>query len=132
VIFTIFTLIFWDFTEFNEKLWDFTKVNKSYSIPQYFLGQITHFCSVSFNCDVLLGFCDFILWQWNFSVCYHTVLPLGNIGKYFAIVKQKVIFPISQILNWSFFVFNFFIFTNMHMSFNVTIKNKMFQKNYCV
>jgi hypothetical protein len=36
----------------------------------------------------------------NFSVCYRTVLPLGNIGKYFAIVTQKVIFPISQKLTW--------------------------------
>ncbi len=34
----------------------------------------------------------------NFSVCYRTVLPLGNIGKYFTIVKWKVIFPILQIL----------------------------------
>jgi hypothetical protein len=24
----------------------------------------------------------------NFSVCYRTVLPLDNIGKYFAIVKR--------------------------------------------
>ncbi len=35
----------------------------------------------------------------NFSVCYCTVSPLDNIGKYFAIVKRLVIFPISQILN---------------------------------
>jgi len=35
----------------------------------------------------------------NFSVCYCTVSPLGDIGKYFAIVKWKVIFPILQILN---------------------------------
>jgi hypothetical protein len=34
----------------------------------------------------------------KFSVCYHTVSPLGDIGKYFTIVKRKVIFPISQIL----------------------------------
>jgi hypothetical protein len=34
----------------------------------------------------------------NFSVCYCTVSPLCNIGKYFAIIKRKVIFPISQIL----------------------------------
>jgi hypothetical protein len=36
--------------------------------------------------------------QQKFSVCYHTVSPLGDIGKYFTIVKQEVIFPISQIL----------------------------------
>ncbi len=35
----------------------------------------------------------------NFSVCYCTVLPLDNIGKCFNIIKQKVIFSISQILN---------------------------------
>jgi hypothetical protein len=34
----------------------------------------------------------------NCSVCYRTVLSLGNIGKYFDIIKQKVIFPISQLL----------------------------------
>ncbi len=34
----------------------------------------------------------------NFPVCYRTVLCLDNIGKYFGIVKWKVIFPISQIL----------------------------------
>jgi hypothetical protein len=36
--------------------------------------------------------------QQNFSVCYRTISPLGNIGKYFAIIKRKVIFPILQIL----------------------------------
>jgi len=41
----------------------------------------------------IILYCD----EWNFSVCYCTVLPLGNIGKYFAIIKQKVIFPILQI-----------------------------------
>jgi hypothetical protein len=45
----------------------------------------------------------------NFSVCYHTVLPLDNIGKYFAIVKQKVIFPISQILICEHFSFCFVV-----------------------
>jgi hypothetical protein len=29
------------------------KVNKSYNIPQNFLGKITHFCSLLFICDVL-------------------------------------------------------------------------------
>jgi len=42
----------------------------------------------------------------NFSVCYHTILPLGDIGKYFAIVKRKVISPISQILNCCFLHFS--------------------------
>jgi hypothetical protein len=39
-------------------------------------------------------YCD----KQNFSVCYCTVLPLGDIGKYFAIVKQKVIRQLLQIL----------------------------------
>ncbi len=34
----------------------------------------------------------------NSNVCYCTISPLGNICKYFTIVKWKVIFPISQIL----------------------------------
>jgi hypothetical protein len=34
----------------------------------------------------------------NFSDCYCNILPLGNIGKYFAIVKRKEICQISQIL----------------------------------
>ncbi len=72
-----------------EILWKFAKVNESYNIPHYFLGQITHFRSVSFNCNELLAFRD----KQNFSVCYHTILPLG-----ITIVKRKVIFPISQIL----------------------------------
>jgi hypothetical protein len=29
------------------------QVNKSYDIPQYFLGKITHFCSLLFICNVL-------------------------------------------------------------------------------
>jgi hypothetical protein len=49
-----------------EILQKFTKVNESYDIPQYFLGQITHFCSILFNCDVPLAFHDFVLWQMKF------------------------------------------------------------------
>jgi hypothetical protein len=30
----------------------------------------------------------------NFSVCYHTILPLGNTGKNSAIVKRKVILTV--------------------------------------
>ncbi len=53
---------------FNEKLWDFMKVYKSYNIPRYFFGQITYFCSVSFNCDVLLAFRNFVL-RWTKFFC---------------------------------------------------------------
>jgi len=35
----------------------------------------------------------------NFSVCYWPISPLGDIGKYFTIIKQKEIFPISQVPN---------------------------------
>ena len=37
--------------------------------------------------------------KWNFSVCCCTILPLGDIGKYFTIIKWKVICQILQILN---------------------------------
>ncbi len=49
------------------------KVNKSYDIPQYFLSQITHFCSILFNYEVLLAFHDFLLWQTKFFclLSYH-------------------------------------------------------------
>ncbi len=57
-----------------EILWKFTEVNESYNIPRYFLCQITHFHSVSSNYEVLLAFCDFILWQTKFffllSFCF--------------------------------------------------------------
>jgi hypothetical protein len=43
---------------------------------------------------LLISNCD----RQNFSVCCCTVLPLGNISKYFAIVKQNVICQIAQIL----------------------------------
>jgi hypothetical protein len=54
-------------------LWKFTKVDESYNIPQYFFGQIPCFRSVSFNCDVLVAFCNFIPW-WTKVFClllYH-------------------------------------------------------------
>jgi hypothetical protein len=36
------------------------KVYESYNIPQYFIGQIPCFCSVSFACDVLFAFRNFV------------------------------------------------------------------------
>jgi hypothetical protein len=54
-----------------EILWKLTKVNESYDIPQYFLSKITPFHFVSLNCNVLLAFCDFILWQTKF---FHLLL----------------------------------------------------------
>ncbi len=53
------------------------------------------FCSITkYYWHFMIFYCD----KQNFSVCYRTILPLRDIGKYFAIIKQKVIFPISQIL----------------------------------
>ena len=49
-----------------EILWKFMKVDESYHIPQYFFGPITYFRSVSFNCDVLLAFCNFLPWWMKF------------------------------------------------------------------
>ncbi len=53
-------------TRTYEILRKFTKVNESYDIPQYFLSQITHFHSISFNFKVLLAFHDFVPWQTKF------------------------------------------------------------------
>ncbi len=76
-----------------EILWKFMKVNESYDIRLYFLRKITHFCSVSFQCNALLEFHDFAPWKTKF-----TISSLGAIGKYFAIIKWKAIPQISQIL----------------------------------
>ncbi len=50
-----------------------TKVDESYDIPQYFFGPITYFCSISFNCNVLLAFHNFVLWRTKFFclLLYH-------------------------------------------------------------
>jgi hypothetical protein len=87
----------------------FMKVNESYDIPQYFLCKITHFCSVLFNCDTLLAFHDFIRSQTkNFCLMlYH--FALRRHCKYFAIIKQKVIRQISQILNMNM-IYNIKVF----------------------
>jgi hypothetical protein len=50
-----------------EIFWKFTKVDKSYDIPRYFFGQIPCFHSVSFTCDVLFAFRNFIRWLTKFS-----------------------------------------------------------------
>ncbi len=49
-----------------EILWKFMKVDESYDIPQYFFSQIPCFHSVSFNCDVLFAFCNFVMWWTKF------------------------------------------------------------------
>jgi hypothetical protein len=43
-----------------------TKVDESYDIPQYFFRQITYFCSVSFDCNVLFAFRNFVPWRMKF------------------------------------------------------------------
>jgi hypothetical protein len=91
-------MILQNLTRNYEILRKFTKVNESYNIPQYFLSPITFvpFHSIAmYYWHFKISYHD----KQNFSVCYCTILPLGDIVKYFAIVKQKVIFPISKILN---------------------------------
>ncbi len=55
------------FTKAYESLREFTKVDKSYDIPRYFFGQIPCFRSVSFACNVLFAFHNFVRWQTKFS-----------------------------------------------------------------
>ncbi len=50
-----------------EILWKFMKVYESYDIPRYFFGQIPCFRSVSFACDVLFAFRNFVRWRMKFS-----------------------------------------------------------------
>ncbi len=78
-----------------ESLWMLTKATIFHNI--FLVKSLTFvpFCSLE------MYFLHFVILyrdEWNFSVCYCTISPLDNIGKYFAIIKWKVIFPISQIL----------------------------------
>ncbi len=69
--------------------------------------------------------------EWNFSVCYCTILPLGNIGKYFAIVKQKVNFPIPQILIWKPKIYKYLLKTKLiYIWYIYDIQLATFQKPY--
>ncbi len=52
--------------EILQSLQKFTKVDKSYDIPRYFFSQITYLHSVSFDCNVLLAFCNFVQWWMKF------------------------------------------------------------------
>jgi len=56
-----------------EILWKFMKVDESYDIPWYFFGQIPCFHSISFACDVLFAFRNFVQWLTKFSclLSYH-------------------------------------------------------------
>ena len=45
----------------------FMKVDKSYDIPRYFFSQIPCFHSVSFACDVVFAFRNFVRWWTKFS-----------------------------------------------------------------
>ncbi len=53
-------------TRNTEILWKFMKVKESYDIPRYFFGQIPCFCYVSFACDVLFTFHNFVQWWTKF------------------------------------------------------------------
>ncbi len=50
-----------------EILWKFTKVDERYKIPRYFFGQSPCFRYISFACNVLFAFHNFIQWQMKFS-----------------------------------------------------------------
>jgi len=79
--------------------WDFTKATIFHSI--FFVKSLTFvpFCSIAMQYwHFVFSYCD----KWNFSVCCCTVSPLGDIGKYFAIIKWKVICKISQIFSLNF------------------------------
>ncbi len=54
-------------------LWKFTKIYESYDIPRYFFSQIPCFRSVSFDCDVLFAFHNFVPWRTKFFclLLYH-------------------------------------------------------------
>jgi len=101
-------------TRFYEILRKFTKVEESYDIPQYFLVKSLAFVLfrwiAMYFLHFVISYCD----EWNFSVCYCTVLPLNNIDKYFAIVKWKVIFPILQILRARSITYSTLSFTLKH------------------
>ena len=57
----------WGCMRFYESLQKFMKVDKSYDIPRYFFGQIPCFRSVSFTCDVVFAFRNFVRWWTKFS-----------------------------------------------------------------
>ncbi len=58
--------ILWKLTKAYKSLQKFTKVDESYDISGGFFGQITYCRSVSFNCNVLLAFCNFVPWWMKF------------------------------------------------------------------
>ncbi len=95
------------FTKVDKSSWKLMKVDESWQkltkatiFHDIFLVKSLTFIRF---CPIAMYYWHFIISyrdEWNFSVCYHTILPLDNIGKYFAIVKWKMIFPISQILKY--------------------------------
>ncbi len=95
VILTIFTSNISAFYRIFEKLRDFTKIYKS--LRKFMKVMIFHNIflvkSLAFVPFRLLAmyFLHFVISyndERNFPVCYRTVSPLDNIGKYFAIVKR--------------------------------------------
>ncbi len=80
---------------FYESLRKLTKINESYDIFSVkSLSFVPFYPITKYYWHFVILYRD----KWNSSVCYRTVSPLEDIGKYFAIVKRKVIFPISQTL----------------------------------
>ena len=76
-----------------KSLWKLTKATIFHSIFLVKSLSFVLFCPVTkYYWHLVISYRD----KWNSSICYCTVLPLGDISKYFTIIKQKVIFPILQ------------------------------------
>ena len=74
------------------------KVYESYDIPLYFLGKITHFCSLLFICDVLcqLLFSLLSILKYDHRISVSLKQYQNFELSYLPFVKLKI--PISQIL----------------------------------
>ncbi len=78
-----------------KSLWKFTKATIFHSIFSFKSLTFVSFSPITkYYCHFVILYHD----KQNSSVYYCTVSALGNISKYFAIIKRKVIFSISQIL----------------------------------
>jgi hypothetical protein len=81
-----------------EILWKLTKLMKAMIFHSIFF--VKSLCFIPFH-SIAMHYWHFVILygdKQNFSVCCCTVSPLGDISKYFAIVKWKAICQILQIL----------------------------------
>ncbi len=78
--------ILWKVLKVYESLRKFTKAMLFHDIFSVQLLTFVPFHSIAmYYWHFIISYRD----AQNFSVCFCTISPLGNIGKYFAIVKQK-------------------------------------------